>query len=66
MKRSLAIMVAAMLLLCSSLATFAEDTNSNTNHPSQMGGEAPEGVVLTVDGTDYTGCVLTADSLPAE
>ncbi len=26
----------------------------------------PEGVVLTIDGTDYTDCVLTADSLPAE
>ncbi|MBQ6960285.1 MAG: hypothetical protein IJP78_04830 [Clostridia bacterium] len=44
MKRFLAIMLAAMFLLCSSLAAFAEDTNSNTNHPSQMGGEAPEGM----------------------
>ena len=26
----------------------------------------PEDVVLTIDGTDYTDCVLTADSLPAE
>ncbi len=26
----------------------------------------PEGVVLTVNGTAYTDCVLTADPLPAE
>ena len=26
----------------------------------------PEGVVLTVNGTAYTDCVLTADSLPAK
>ena len=44
MKRFLAIMLAAMFLLCSSLAAYAEDTNSNTNHQPQMGGEAPEGM----------------------
>ena len=43
MKRFLAVMLAAILVLCISLAAFAEDTNSNTNHPPQMGGEAPEG-----------------------
>ena len=37
-------MLAAMFLLCSSLAAYAEDTNSNTNHQPQMGGEAPEGM----------------------
>ena len=44
MKRFLAVMLAAILVLCISLAAFAEDTNSNTNHPPQMGGEAPEGM----------------------
>ena len=44
MKRFLAIMLAAMFLLCSSLAAYAEDTNSNTNHQPQMGSEAPEGM----------------------
>ena len=35
-------MLAVMLILCSSLAAFAEDTDSNTNQP-QMGDGAPEG-----------------------
>lgn len=43
MKRFLAIMLAAMLVLCGSLTAFAEDTNSNTNQPPQMGDGAPEG-----------------------
>lgn len=33
MKRFLAIMLAAMLVLCSSLAAFAEDTNSSMSQP---------------------------------
>ncbi len=44
MKRFVAVMLAAILVLCISLAAFAEDTNSNTNYPPQMGGEAPEGM----------------------
>ncbi|MBQ6959356.1 MAG: hypothetical protein IJP78_00090 [Clostridia bacterium] len=44
MKRFLAIMLAAMFLLCSSLAAFAEDTNSNTVQPPHMGDGAPEGM----------------------
>ena len=36
-------MLAAMFLLCSSLAAFAEDTNSRANQPPQMGDGAPEG-----------------------
>ena len=43
MKRFLAIMLAAMLVLCSSLTAFAEDTDSNANQPPQMGDRAPEG-----------------------
>ena len=32
-----------MLVLCSSLTAFAEDADSNTNQPPQMGDGAPEG-----------------------
>ena len=42
MKRFLAIMLAAMIVLCSSLAAFAEDTNSSMSQPPQMGDGAPE------------------------
>ncbi len=37
MKRFLAILLAAMLVLCSALTAFAEDTDSNPNQPPQMG-----------------------------
>ncbi len=43
MKRFLAIILAAMLVLCSALTVFAEDTGGSTGQPPQMGGEAPEG-----------------------
>ena len=74
MKRFLAIILAAMFILCSTLAAFAEDTGSTTDQLPQMEGgfpggtppEMPEGVVLTVDETAYTNCVLAADSLPSE
>ena len=42
MKKILAIMLAAMLILCSALTAFAEDTDSSANQPPQMSG-MPEG-----------------------
>ena len=43
MKRFLAVMLAAMLALCSSPAAFAEDAGSGTDQPPKMGDGAPEG-----------------------
>ena len=43
MKKFLAIMLSAMLVLCSSLTAFAENADTNTNQPPQMGDGAPEG-----------------------
>ncbi len=44
MKRFLAIMLAAMIILCSFMAAFAEDTaNSTADQPPQMGDSIPEG-----------------------
>ena len=104
MKRFLAIMLAAMLVLCSSLTAFAEftineywnigqvanlvnDNGANTINITltedavwQVTGTSlissltirdqaqvviPAGIVLTVGGTAYTDCVLTAESLEA-
>ena len=41
MKRIFALILAVMLVACSALTAFAEDTN--TNQPPQMSGGAPEG-----------------------
>jgi len=42
MKRFLAIMLAAMLVLCSSLAALAENAGTSTSQPPKMGDRGPE------------------------
>ena len=44
MKRYLAIILAAMLVLCSSLTAFAENADTNTSQPPQMGDGVTEGM----------------------
>ena len=55
MKRFLAIMLATMLVLCSSLTAFAEDANSNTDQPPQMGDGAPEGTPSEMPESEFPG-----------
>ena len=55
MKRFLAIMLATMLVLCSSLTAFAEDANSNTDQPQQMGDGAPEGTPSKMPESEFPG-----------
>lgn len=55
MKRFLAIILAAMLVLCSSLTAFAEDTDSNSNQPPQMGDGVPEGTPPEMPEGRFTG-----------
>ena len=43
MKKSLVIMLAVMLALCSTLTAFAEEPDNNTNQPPQMGDGAFDG-----------------------
>jgi hypothetical protein len=44
-----------MLVLCSSLTAFAEDDNSNTNQPQQMGDGAPEGTPSKMPESEFPG-----------
>ena len=55
MKKFLAIMLAVMLALCSTLTAFAEDANSNTDQPQQMGDGAPEGTPSKMPESEFPG-----------
>ena len=64
MKRFLAIMLAAMLLLCSSLTAFAEDTNSRANQPPQAQALTHGDFCLPnlfTDGNRFTGMIDLGD-----
>ena len=55
MKRFLAIMLAVMFGLCSFLTAFAENADTNTNQPPQIGGRAPEGTPPEMPESGFPG-----------
>ena len=55
MKRFLAIMLAAMLVLCSFLTAFAENADTSTSQLSQMGDGAPEGTPPEIPEGGFSG-----------